>query len=136
MFKEILTENRIYRNEDGKKWGIIDTTVTNYANKLGLNQIGVGLLKKFAKKGQASEMAFYYLQSNEKDKEKEADLKSGERLCRYMTERSVISGEIPICILNADKGYMKFLDNIDEDPEPEDYEWSKPYKFEYLRVKY
>jgi hypothetical protein len=136
MFKEILTENRIYRNEDGKNWGIIDTTVTNYANKLGLKQIGVGLLKQFAKKGQASEMTFYDLLSNEKYKTKEVDLKSGERLCRYMTEKSVVNGEFPICILNADKGYMKFLENIDKDPEPEDYKWSKPFKFEYLRVNY
>ena len=136
MFKEILLNEKVYRNDDESKWDIIDTSLTKLANKIGLKKIGVGLLKKFAKNGQASEMNFYDLLSNEKTKANEVSLKKGERLCRYMSDRSAKIGEYPLCALNADSGYMKFIDNIDSDPDPEDFKWSKPFKFEYLRVNY
>jgi len=42
----------------------------------------------------------------------------------------------PLCILNADKGYMRFMDNIEEDSDIEDAEWSKPYKFDHLRTTF
>ena len=137
-FSEYLTEknDRIYRNEDGSKWSIADTSVSRKIKQGGYNQIGVGLLKTFEKKGQDSEYVFVELQSNEKDKEKEVDLKPGERLVRYMSRTTLISDMVILCILNADKGYMKYMENIDDDPDLEDAKWSRPQKFAYLRVNY
>jgi len=137
-FSEYINESndRIFRNEDGSNWGIIDTSVSRKINQGGYEQIGVGLLKTFEKKGQDSEYAFVDLLSNEKDKAKEAELKSGERLVRYMSRTTIISDMVILCILNADKGYMKYMENIDDDPDIEDAKWSRPQKFAYLRVKY
>ena len=42
----------------------------------------------------------------------------------------------PLCVLNADKGYMRTMENIDEDPDLEDAQWSKPQKFDHLRTIY
>ena len=136
-FREIAeSDNRIYRNEDGKNWSIADTSISKKIRQVGYKQLGVGLLKTFEKKGQDSEYVFVDLLSNEKDKVKEAELKSGERLVRYMSRVTLISDMVPMCILNADKGYMKYMENIDDDPDIEDAKWSRPQKFAYLRVKY
>ena len=136
-FSEYINESndRIFRNEDGSKWGIIDTSVSRKINQGGYEQIGVGLLKTFEKKGQDSEYAFV-IGTEVQGEEKQANLKKGERLVRYMSRVTLISDMVPMCILNADKGYMKYMENIDDDPDIEDAKWSRPQKFAYLRVKY
>jgi hypothetical protein len=136
-FREIAeSDNRIYRNEDGKNWSIADTSISKKIRQVGYKQIGIGLLKTFEKKGQDSEYVFVDLLSNEKDKAKEVELKPGERLVRYMSRTTLISDMVILCILNADKGYMKYMENIEDDPDLADAKWSRPQKFAYLRVKY
>ena len=136
-FREIAeSDNRIYRNEDGKNWSIADTSISKKIRQVGYKQIGIGLLKTFEKKGQDSEYVFVDLLSNEKDKAKEVELKPGERLVRYMSRTTLISDMVILCILNADKGYMKYMENTEDDPDLENAKWSRPQKFAYLRVKY
>jgi len=136
-FREIAeSDNRIYRNEDGKNWSIADTSISKKIRQVGYKQIGIGLLKTFEKKGQDSEYVFVDLLSNEKDKAKEVELKPGERLVRYMSRTTLISDMVILCILNADKGYMKYMENTEDDPDLENAKWSRPQKFAYLRVNY
>ena len=137
-FKELFTEAKnIYRNETTAKWSL-PATASKFVSKVGGNIIGIGLLKKFAKANQASDFIFISLK-NDYDKAKmfkDNNPNPGERLCRYVSDRTAISGEMPLCVLNADKGYMRFMENINEDPSIEDAEWSKPEKFDHLRTTY
>jgi len=138
-FREFINESaKIYRNEKYDKWSI-DSEIQSFLSKTGHTIIGIGLLEKFFKKRQDSEFVFVYLGKNEKGKADEfkADNKNkSEILCRYVSRRTASEGMMPLCILNADKGYMRFMDNIDDDPELEDAEWSKPQKFNYLRTTF
>jgi len=135
-FKNYITESkRVFRNESPQKWAIIDTDVQKYMRKLGLIQIGVGILKEFAKKHLDKEFAFCDLYSNEKDKAHLVKLKSGERLCRYVSRVTIAGDMAPLCILNADTGKMRFMENSDID-NLEDLKWSKPQMLEYLRTTY
>jgi len=84
-------------------------------------------------------MTFTYLLKNEKYKEVEfkADNKNkAEVLVRYVSRVTAAGNMMPLCILNAEKGYMRFMENIDGDPDLEDAQWSKPQKFDYLRIIY
>jgi len=104
------------------------------------NQIcGLGLLETFFKSGDDKPYTFVYLLKNEKQKEddfKAANKNKDEKLVRYASRVTVAGGMMPLCILNAAKGYMRIMENIDDDPEIEDAQWSKPMKFNYLRTVY
>ena len=133
MFKEMFTESsRIYR-KDKKPWAY-DNDIARYIRQKGLKEIAIGITKSLWKSGRDSEMVFVDLYSNEKNKENMVDLKSGERVCRYVSRTTAAGDMAPLCILNADKGYVKFMENDAE--QPLDIIWSKPQKFEYLRTTY
>ena len=138
MFKEILLNEKVYRNEKPTKWSLPDE-VQRKITREGLQIIGIGLLEKFAKNNQDSEFVFTSLLKNERQKGqdfKNSNPNPGEILCRYTSNRTAIAGESHLCILNADKGYMRFMENIDSDPDIEDAKWSKPQKFRYLRTTF
>jgi len=145
MIREIL-ENlnekvKIYRNEPQSKvknWAF-GSENSSFIHKKGLNVIGIGALAKFVKAGKDNIVIFVDLFSNEKDKGKEfnsMNKNKGETLCRYFTDTTRVSDIVPLCILNADKGYMRFLENIDDDPELEDAIWSKPEYLDHLRTTF
>lgn len=140
-FKEFLNESKaIRRNGQSREWEM-PKLAKQYIDRVGGNIIGRGITKKIWDTMKAeSEFIFFELWSNEKHLEKqfkENNKNKSEVLCRYVSNTTAISGMAPLCILNADKGYMRFLDNIDEDPSDMEYfEWSKPEKFQWLDVTF
>lgn len=137
-YKELIEKVKIFRNEKPTKWSP-DEDAYSYLNKIGNTMCGIGELEKFVKAGKSNGFIFCYLAKNEIDRTKEFEANNknkGEKLVRYITRNTAAGGMLPLCILNADKGYMRFMDNIDDDPDLEDAVWSKPQKFEYLRVIY
>jgi len=137
-FSEFITEAKpkIFRNEQTTKW-MPDPDALKYGKQVGLTMIGIGELEKIVKEGRDNAFVFFYLFKNERNKGlefKKDNKNTSEILVRYVTRNTAASGMAPLCILNPDKGYMRFIENIDEDPELEDAEWSKPQKFNYLRT--
>jgi len=106
---------------------------------MGNTICGIALLDKFAKSGDDKEFLFAYLSKNEYQKgvDFSSDNKNkDEKLVRYASRATIAGGMMPLCILNVAKGYMRFMENIDIDPELEDAQWSKPEKFNYIRTIY
>jgi len=139
-FRDLLIEAKpkIYRNDNWKKWSVDDDGF-RYATKMSNQICGIGLLEMFAKKNEDKPYTFLYLLKNEKQKEQEfkANNKNkDEDLVRYASRVTVAGGMMPLCILNAAKGYMRVMENIDEDPDIDDAQWSKPMFFNYLRTVY
>ena len=136
-FRELAEAKNIYRNEKSiNKWSF-DETAKNYVDYIGNTICGIGILAKFAKAGQAKDFIFVYLGRNEKGKGKEFkdnNKNKAEELVRYVSRNTANARMAPLCVLNAEKGYMRFMENIDEDPELEDAQWSKPEKFDHLRT--
>ena len=143
MIREILqnvneSKANIYRNENWKTWSL-DDDGWRYMNKMTNQICGHGLLEIHVKSGKDNPYTFAYLGKTEKGKEEEfksMNKNASEKLVRYASRVTVAGGMVPLCILNADKGYMRIMENIDDDPELEDAQWSKPMKFNYLRVVY
>ena len=141
-FKDFITEAKpaIYRHDDMSKWAEQDNPGFKFSEKQSGLICGIGLLEKFAKKNQDKLFTFTYLGKTEQatiGKEfKMNQINKGEMLCRYVSNAIAAAGERHLCILNADKGYMRYMTNIKEDPEIEDAKWSKPEYFRYLRVIY
>ncbi len=138
-FREIVERANIYRNEKSTDRWSFDETAKKYVNQMGNTICGIGILAKFAKASLANDFIFIYLGTNEKGKGKEfkANNKNkDEDLVRYVSRNTANGGMAPLCILNAEKGYMRFMENIDDDPELDDVQWSKPQKFDHLRTVY
>ena len=137
-FRDLLEKTLIYRNENWKKWSL-DDDGWRYANKMTNQICGHGLLEIHSKSNKDNPYTFLYLGKNEKSKEKEfkeINKNKDEDLVRYASRVTVAGKMMPLCILNAAKGYMRIMENIDDDPEIEDAQWSKPMKFNYLRTVY
>jgi len=140
MIKEALNSIReskpkIFRDGSKDKWDL--EGMDNYINKIGLSILGIGLLEKFFKTKKDATYIFTNLFKGEEAKGKEfldGNPNKNEILCRYASNSTIAGGMTPLCILNSEKGYMRYLENIDDDPELEDAEWSKPQYFNYLRV--
>jgi len=143
MIREILenlneAKPRVFRNERSGNWEK-EKVVADYLAKLGYEICGIGLLESFFKARKDNEYIFVYLGKGEYEKGKRFDSMNqnpSEKLVRYASRNTVAGGMVPLCILNADKGYMRIMENIDEDPDIEDAQWSKPMKFNYLRTVY
>ena len=143
MIRQIInkldeSKSRIYRNDDWKNWSEDDDGF-RYAKKMTNQICGLGMLEIHFKSRKDNPYTFMYLGKGERGKGKdfEAENKNkGEKLVRYASRVTVAGGMMPLCVLNADKGYMRIMENIDEDPEIQDAQWSKPMKFNYLRVVY
>lgn len=135
-FKAFLEKASIYRHEKTNKW-TFEPEVKSYVDKMGHTIIAIGLLEKFFKSRKDNPFIFTYLSKNEKGKSddfKATNKNKDELLCRYASRNTIAGGMMPLCIINPAKGYMRFMENIDEDPELEDAQWSKPEKFDHLRT--
>ena len=143
MLRDIIerideSKPRVSRNDKPGSWDM-ESEVRNAISKKGATICGIGLLEKFFKKREDKVFTFTYLFENEKQKGDEFDSLAknhSEKLVRYASRATIAGGMMPLCILNADKGYMRFMENIDEDPDLEDAQWSKPQFFNYLRTIY
>ena len=138
-FKEYITEKaKIYRNEKVTDWSF-DGEAKDYAEHMGNTICTIGESEENIKSGRSNIFVFMYLGRNEATKGKEfsEDNKNkDEELVRYITRATAAGGMAPLCILNVAKGYMRIMENIDDDPEIEDAKWSKPVKFRYIRSIY
>jgi len=136
-FREILeAKPKLFKHENPNKWSP-DEDAYREGNKSGLTMIGIGELAKFVKQKKLNAFVFWYPFKNEKDKEaefKSQNKNKDEMLVRYSTRVTAAGGMAPLCILNVAKGYMRFMENINDDPDLKDAKWSKPQFFDHLRT--
>jgi len=140
MLKEILKNINEKVNIERKynmKLISSDDDGWTYAKRVAKRRIcGFGELQMHLKKGNDKPITLIELDKNEEYKEDEVQKEKGERLLRYATSTTVAGGMMILCLVNADKGYIKYPENLDDIEDLEDIEWSKPFYFEYLKVNY
>ena len=110
---------QIFRNIKNTTWIELDEGFTN-AKRINKTICGFGLLEKFYRSQKISPYTFTYLDECEYQKGVNFDKENkneGEKLVRF-TSSTLSAGEInALCILNADKGYMRYMENIENQPQ-------------------
>ena len=94
--------------------------------------LAVGERKKFVREHEYKQFVFIPLLENEENSYDCISLRDDEVICRYMTNTTAIGGMMPLCILNATKGTLRLVKDL-EAPK-EDLEFLRGVQFEYLRV--
>jgi hypothetical protein len=133
MFKEIFTEsveadsNNVYWDKDTSRWGI-EPWLNKFGRRYGKLK-AVFVTADNARNGKMNER--WCFDSNDTEFEDFPNPGSGYEIMRYVSLSSASGGMAPVCAINPKTGKVRFLKDLDTDPE--DAKWDRPLKVQYMR---
>jgi len=118
FFNKKIDQSRIYLDNTSEKWGIPIEQKT-YTERIGYDKklFGIGITQHNWDKKQDSVYTFYDFFDNDlfrnKDVQEMLNIEKNEKLCRYLSNTTIVSNMIPLCIINEKEGYIKYMENND-----------------------
>jgi hypothetical protein len=135
MLREIVESTaRIFVDKSTDRWGI-DSDIRKFGERYG-KLVAVFMTKANFKAMNDSER--WCFEEGDLPDWVQQELKSGEKIVRYITRRSLISGMAPLIKIDTKKGVVYFLKDPDANLSSQDNEYwefeKRPTKLEYMRV--